>query len=73
MAPYVFEVSANDALPLEYKLQNRQPLRQADVSDFINNAPVERFHASEKSGFQEKLLDIFGRKICVLDKDVADH
>ena len=41
--PYIFAVSENDALPLEYKLENRQPLRQADVSDFIGDAALKRF------------------------------
>lgn len=67
MKPYVFDVSDNDALPLEYKLQNRQPRRQADISDFINNAAVERFHASKESGLKEKLFDVFGCQIGVLD------
>lgn len=40
-------VSANDALPREYKLANRHPLRQVDVADFINNARLK--HISPES------------------------
>lgn len=70
---YVRSVSANDALPLEHKLENRHSLRNANLSDFLDNPSFFRFHRSEECGFQEKTLDIFGRKICVLDQDVGNH
>ena len=59
--PYLFEGSANDALPLEYKLQNRHPQRQVNVRDFINNAPLQRVDRPEERGLKEELLHVLNR------------
>ena len=47
--PYIYIVSENDALPLEYKLENRRVLSQADVSDFIGDAALKRFLSPKES------------------------
>lgn len=73
MKPYIFDVSENDALPLEYKLNKRNALRNANLSDFVNNTAFMSFISPEKSSFKEKVFDIFGGKVCVLDENVSDH
>lgn len=65
--PYVFDVSANDALPLEYKLRNREPLRQVDVSDFIDDSAFVRVHSTDERGFEEESRHIFGTEVRVAD------
>ena len=73
MKPYVFDVSDNDALPLEYKLNNWQPLRQADLSDFMDNSVFLRLHRTHEGSFEKQLLDILGGEGRVLNQDVSDH
>jgi hypothetical protein len=46
--PYIFDVCANDALPLEYKLHNGYPTRQANLSDFINNPSFFRVKRTDE-------------------------
>lgn len=38
MDPYIFDVTENDALSLEDKLQERRPLRYLNINDIINNS-----------------------------------
>lgn len=70
---FIRDVSDNDALPLEYKLQNRNPFRQVDVSDFVNNTSFFRIYGPEESCLKEKLFDVFHGKVRMLDENVADH
>ncbi len=65
MTHYIFDVSENDALPLEYKLDNRQPLRQVDVTDFINNSPFVSLGCTKEGSFEEQRLDVLNSKIAV--------
>lgn len=50
-------VSANDALPLEYKLLNRQPLRQVDVSHFIGDAALQSFLRVDECHLKEEAIN----------------
>ena len=50
--------SQNDALSLEYKLQNRNPLRQVDIADFVGDSALHRFTGTEVSHFEEQLIDV---------------
>ena len=51
---HIHGVSANDALPLEHKLLNRQPLRQADVADFIGDAALQRYLRVDEGHLKEQ-------------------
>lgn len=57
---FIRDISANDALPLEYKLQYGHTLRNADISDFINNTAVFSLHCTEESGLEEELAGLVG-------------
>ncbi len=50
--------SENDALSLEYKLANRDPLRQANLSDFVGEAALKRFVRSEMSHLEKQPIDL---------------
>lgn len=71
--PFVFDVSDNDALPLEYKRQNRDILRQFDLSDIMDNASFARLISPKESGFEKEVFNLFNGKISVFNEDVGDH
>ena len=73
MKPYVFDISANDALPLEYKLNHRQPTRQANLSDFVDNPMFFRLHRTQEGGFEKQLLNVLGGEGSMLDQDISNH
>ena len=50
-------VSANDALSLEYKLANGNPLRQVDVSYFVGDSALNRFVRTHMSHGEEEFID----------------
>ena len=50
--------SENDALSLEYELANRNPLRQANLSDFVGDSALVRFVRSEVSHSEEQRIDL---------------
>ena len=54
-------VSENDALSLEYKLVNRDALRQADISDFIGDAALKGCLRIHILHFQEETVDYLFR------------
>ena len=62
-------ISKNDALPLEYKLHYRQPRRQADISDFIGDAAIQRALSIYKGYLKEKTLDALYVQVSVTDHD----
>lgn len=64
-APYVFDVSANDALPLEYKLRNRKPLRQVDVCDLINNSSFYRLGRTNEGSLEKQAFYVVGAEVGV--------
>lgn len=64
---YILGRCANDALPLEYKLQNRHPLRQVDVGHFINNPSLFGVQGTDESGIEKKSLDVSSRELGVAD------
>ena len=45
-----------DALPLEYKLSNREPTRQIDVSHFISDPLILGIPGTEETHLKEKSL-----------------
>lgn len=71
--PYVRDISANDALPLEYKLHNRNASREVNVADIINNTDVFSFHRTQEGSFKKQLVNVCGSQAGVLNKYVSDH
>ena len=53
----MMSASDNDALPIEYKLANRKPGRQVDISYFIGDASRDRFLRPQVSRLQEQPVD----------------
>lgn len=64
MEPVVFAVNDNDALPLEYKLQERRPVRYLDLNDIINNPAPFCVVRSYERRFEEQAGDILGADLC---------
>ena len=65
-------VSENDALSLEYKLMNRDTLRQADIADFIGDAALKGFLSTHILHFQEETIDFLFRHAGVPSDDAGD-
>jgi len=66
------EVGENDALPLEYKRQNRHLLKQANISDFVGDAALECFICSDILHFEKQGIHILGGQIGMPDHDISD-
>ena len=73
MIPYLeIGVSANDALPLEYKLNNREPRREANLCDFVGESVLDRFTALHESRFEEQSIKLFLAHVGVTSNDRGD-
>ena len=56
--PYVFVVGENTTLSAENQLEDGNPVRQRDVSDFINNPPGLRINRAKEGSLKEQLFNI---------------
>ena len=54
-------VSENDALPLEHKLNHRQPCRQVDIGHFVGHAALQRFVGSQELHLKKQPVDFVKR------------
>lgn len=73
LSTHMSSVSDNDALPLEYKLLNWQPLRQVDVAHFIGDAALQSYLSVHESHFQEQSINVIGPQVGVPHHDVGNH
>lgn len=65
-------INDNDALPLEYKLQEGRPFRHLDVSDIINNPAPFCLVSTNEGGLEEQLLNVVGGHFGVTDDHIGN-
>ena len=51
-------IGENDALPLEHKLLNWEPLRQVDVSYFVGDSAIKCFLGAQEGHVQEQFVNV---------------
>lgn len=61
--PYIFDVSENDGLPLEYKLRQLRARWEVDASYFVNKPLFESESSVLGLGFEEEILDVGHRQL----------
>ncbi len=69
---FTMDLSGNDALSLEYKLQEGRALRHLDLADVINYSPGLRLVRPKETGLKEEVLGFLGPNFRPLDDDVGD-
>lgn len=62
----------NDALSLEYKLNEGRARRQVDVADFVNDALRQRETSVLGLGLEEELLDLGRRQLRAVGENVPN-
>ena len=70
--PYVFDVTENDALPLENKLKEGRPLRYLNINDVINNPQSFCLLRAQEGSLKEQLLSGGGVDLGVPHYNVRD-
>ena len=65
-------VSENDALSLEYKLVNRDALRQADIFDFIGDTALKGCLRIHILHCQEEAIDFLFRQTSMPSDNAGD-
>ncbi|MCY4000505.1 MAG: hypothetical protein OXF06_13385 [Bacteroidetes bacterium] len=68
----VSEISDNDALPLEYKRNNRHHVRQAKVSDFVGETALKHFLSPDSFHLQKHEIHIVKGQLGAINHDIAD-
>jgi len=66
------EISDNDALPLEYKRNNRHHVRQAKVSDFVGEIALKHFLSPDSFHRQKHGIQFVKGQVGAINHDTGD-